>query len=474
MMLSNIIYAFPEISLILGILNLGILYLFENDSERVYAKVARFWLVVSLLMSVIFYQQSINSQYFANNAYVLLFKIMISVFAYIMMMLTPSWFASDNQTGCKYYALILCALAGANWLMSSVNLLALLFSYVLMMFVNYRLLDISSEKMPSMAAMRYMGTTSIIIIIFAGGFSYLNYILDGNVEFSSIAIYIAENQNSLSVYLSVVAVLIPFLYSLGITPFHVIAEDKTGKGILPVSHYFSMILPLAIWATFIKLNLTVFKPYAEYLMPVYAVFAICSVIFGAMGANARINLHRIYAYSSIYHFGIILLLISYFKPSASFAGFIYLLMYMISLNSLYLIFYSLKSYGEYMSSITSLSGLSQTRPFTTAALLISLFSFIGLPPLAGFIGQINFGNELINNSSYISLGIILFFLLILTKSYLEIIKTAYFEQKIKVYDSENKIVLIHTLLGIISITIITFNPWDIIQKLQDLFYVIFI
>ena len=166
------------------------------------------------------------------------------------------------------------------------------------------------------------------------------------------------------------------------------------------------------------------------------------------------------------------MLLSFFKLETNFAAFVYLFVYMLSLNGSYLVFYSLKSHGEYLSSVTSLSGLAETRAYTTGALLVSLFSFIGLPPLVGFLGQLNVVSELLKNEYYISLGIILFFLLVLSKSYLDIIKTAYFEHKVKIYDSENKSVMAYTLFSVICIVLVAFNPQDLFAIMKDMFYVV--
>ena len=169
-----------------------------------------------------------------------------------------------------------------------------------------------------------------------------------------------------------------------------------------------------------------------------------------------------------------MILLSFFDKETSFSAFIYLFCYLITLNGLYIVFYNLKSRGEFLSSQISLSGLAKTRPSTTRALLICIFSLLGFPPFIGFIREFSFINELLTHKSYILLITILLFFLILSKSYLEIIKTAYFEQKIKTYDTENKIILFTTIIGVFLIIIISFNPFQIIEKLKDMFYVIYL
>ncbi len=43
--------------------------------------------------------------------------------------------------------------------------------------------------------------------------------------------------------------------------------------------------------------------------------------------------------------------------------------------------------GRPVETITQLAGLAQKRPFVAAIIAIMMFSFIGLPPLAGFFAK---------------------------------------------------------------------------------------
>ena len=274
--------------------------------------------------------------------------------------------------------------------------------------------------------------------------------------------------------MAIIFMIIPILYSLNLAPFHLMVEEKVAKSILPVSHYFAIILPLIQWGVLIKLKEYILYPFAEYLSIAFIIIAIFSIILGSVGANSRINLYRIYAYGSMYHFGVIMVLLSFFNKETEFSSFIYLLVYILALNGIYIVFYNLKSHGEFLSSLTSLSGHAETRPHTTRALLISIFSLLGLPPLAGFLAEYSFIDTLLVEKNYILLSIVMVFFFILAKSYLEIIKTAYFEQKIKNYDTEDKTVLLITLLNIMLIIIISFNPFGIIEIIKDMFNVIYI
>lgn len=473
-MLNFILYTFSEISLLLGVIHLCILYFLGEESPKKYAYTSRNWLLISLLFSIVFHSQIHDMAYFENNAYTLLFRIIVGALSYVLLLLTPSWFATQKETGCKYYIFILMALASINAMLSSINLYSLFLSYVILIMINYRLLGISYEKIPSTIASKYLLISLLIITMFLGGVFYLKLNIASLPTFIAIKQLYLTNINNPKIYLAIITIIIPFLYSLGIAPFHIFAEEKSGKAILPVAHYFALIAPIAFWGVFLKLNIEVFSEYSQILSHSYLAFGFMSLFFGAIGANSRINIHRIFAHASIYHFGIILIMLSFNRQEMYFSAFIYLLMYILALNGIYLVLYSLRSHGEYLSSVTSLSGLSQTKGFSTGMLLISIFSFIGFPPLAGFLGQLNLLIDLISAGAYIQLGIIFFCFLFLARVYLALIKIAYFEPKSKNYDTINKSLLLCMLINMLLIITIAFNPYNIITIIQDMFYVVFL
>lgn len=457
-----------------GIIHLCFLYILGEESARLYAKTARIWLLVSLFSNIIFYNQSVNPQYFENNAYTLLFKICIDIFAYIVLSLTPQYFSAEKKIGCKFYILFLLALIVIDILLSSVNILSMSIGYVLLMFIHYRLQEIEKDKMLSKNQVRCVTTNVIILILLVVGITGLYSITHGHMEYNELKIILQQTAPSFVFYMCICCLIIPFLYALGLVPFHSLNEEKFSKAILPSGHYFAVVAPWGYWGALIKLNIAIVGPYTSDIAPVYIIFALLSVVFGAIGANSRINLHRIYSFIEMYYFGVILLLLSLFSSSADFSAFTCLVMYILGINGVYMVFYSLKSRNEYLSATISLSGLAETRPYATATLLISLFSLLGMPPLAGFLGQTMLVSSLIAEKQWLSLGIVFISLLMLAKCYLEIIKTAYFEHKMVSYDVESRNLWFYMLINIICIAILAFNPMNIMENMKDMFYVIFI
>ncbi|MBR2273619.1 MAG: hypothetical protein IJ864_02155 [Alphaproteobacteria bacterium] len=469
-MLQSIINFLPELALCAGICHLLILAAFSFDAPRVYASGARFWLIISLLLSILFYDRQIVG-YLQYNAYTLLFTIIGDIGIYALFFLTSTWFTAKNITGCAYNILLLISIICFNVMLASVNLMIVFGAFSTLFIINEGFYYIYHSEDETDATNNY-STSLIILAIFIISFAYLWYRVEGTLEFAPLQEFFIENKTSLAVYSAMIGLIIPFLYLLGIAPFHNVLETRIGKSILPVAHYEAVILPIFLWGEIIKMAHLMFLPYAASLTLALSTLGIFSMIVGAIAANTDNKIQQLYMHSSMYHFGIVLILLSLADISAEFAGFIYLFMYMTGLAAAYSVGYNLKSHGEYLLKVSSLSGLAQTRPCSANILLLSLFSIIGLPPLAGFIGQISLVNQLINQGKYIYLIVIYTFLVWLTKAYLQMIRTIYFQQKIKIFDTENKKVLMIMFLMTIIILSQAFNPLEMVEKIKDMFYVI--
>jgi NADH-quinone oxidoreductase subunit N len=393
---------------------------------------------------------------------------------YIILQFSASYFAGLKRTGCRFNMLLLAAAGCLNLLLSANDLSILLSCSIILMIIHFGFLKINYEKKPTETAKRYLIISSVIFILALLSLTYIYHSTMEQTNYTNVAILLSSQEKTPLIFIAIMGLFMPFLYGLNIVPFHILSEEKTSKSILPSAHYFAIILPIVCWGVFIKLTQIITPTYEQEISLAYRILAFISIVFGAIGANARINLYRIFAYNSIYHFGIVLLLLSLLTPTAEFTAFIYLFLYLTALGCIYMVFYNIKSHGEYLSSVTSLSGLVDSRPHITGALLISLFSMLGLPPLAGFLGQLNVVYEFIKAEQYFSLCFVLFFMLLLAMSYLRIIKTVYFEQKIKNFDSENKYLMLQTWLGIFFIIAVMYNPFHLIEKLKDMFYVVFL
>jgi formate hydrogenlyase subunit 3/multisubunit Na+/H+ antiporter MnhD subunit len=153
------------------------------------------------------------------------------------------------------------------------------------------------------------------------------------------------------------------------------------------------------------------------------------------------------AYSTISHIGFILLALIAYSIESYQAYIFYILQYILTnLNafiviigigfSLYL-YYTNVSENNNLSEknnspiqlISQLKGYFSINPALALCLIITIFSFIGLPPLAGFFGKQMVLTSALNNNHIILVIVAILTSVIGAVYYLSIIKTIYFNTK---------------------------------------------
>jgi len=169
------------------------------------------------------------------------------------------------------------------------------------------------------------------------------------------------------------------------------------------------------------------------------------------------RIKRLLAYSTISHVGFILLALSINTIESSRSFFFYILQYSISNLNLFIIIltigYSLYSYvlkknntfttDNYspVQYLVQLQGYFYINPMISISLIITLFSFVGIPPLIGF-----FGKQMILTSAIEQGYIFIVFIAILTSVisavyYLVLVKIIFFEESI--YKFKNNFFFMH-------------------------------
>lgn len=117
--------------------------------------------------------------------------------------------------------------------------------------------------------------------------------------------------------------------------------------------------------------------------------AIASILFGNLLALLQSNLKRLLGYSSIAHFGYLLIALIASKGLAVEAIGVYLATYVLtSLGAFGVITLMSTPYsGRDADALYEYRGLFWRRPYLTAVLTVMMLSLAGIPLTAGFIGK---------------------------------------------------------------------------------------
>lgn len=137
-------------------------------------------------------------------------------------------------------------------------------------------------------------------------------------------------------------------------------------------------------------------PVRSFMGKVVALFAIITCTFGNLAAYGQTNIKRLMAYSTIAHAGYmmmpipVVMVLAQSNPEAGQAAIaglcIYLGIYLFMNLGAFAIIAFMRN-AMHSEEIADYAGLIRRCPLTVICLSAILFSLVGLPPLAGFIGK---------------------------------------------------------------------------------------
>ncbi len=120
---------------------------------------------------------------------------------------------------------------------------------------------------------------------------------------------------------------------------------------------------------------------------VFIILSLISLLYGAFIALMQTDAKRVVAYSSLSHLGLIVLAIFSQNPIALQGALVYMVAHGLFSAALFLILGYIEQ-REDTRSLTRLGGLGKVNPKLAGAFTIAALGALGLPGLAGFVGEL--------------------------------------------------------------------------------------
>ncbi len=271
----------------------------------------------------------------------------------------------------------------------------------------------ASARRSSEAALKYVVFGGVSSGVMLYGMSWL-YGLSQSMVLPEIATRIAtltHEQGHLpnAVAIAAACVTAGFAYKIAAVPFHMWAPDVYEGSATLVAAFLSVGPKAAGFSVLIRffregLGAQGALPEAQAPWPIYVgAIAVATMTVGNLSALGQTNLKRLLAYSSIAHAGTMLLAFSAPGEEGIAAIGFYLVTYCVMNLGAFLVVLavseSIDSKGESAGvlparppsgseTIEGIRGLGARAPGMAAALAVFLFSLVGLPPFAGFVGKL--------------------------------------------------------------------------------------
>lgn len=180
-----------------------------------------------------------------------------------------------------------------------------------------------------------------------------------------------------------VAFFIGFAVKAPMVPVHTWLPDTTQEAPAGVSTLLVGVLDKVGTFGMIMICLPLFPDAAQWGAPVIAVLAIISILYGALVAIAQRDMMRLIAYTSVSHFGFMVLGIFVFEQTALTGAMVYMVAHGVSTAALFLATGALTRRGG-SQDVHAYGGMQRVTPVLAGGWLIAGLASIALPGLSGF------------------------------------------------------------------------------------------
>jgi NADH-quinone oxidoreductase subunit N len=178
-------------------------------------------------------------------------------------------------------------------------------------------------------------------------------------------------------------------FKLSVVPFHIWVPDIYAGAPAPSGAYIAVISKIAVLAVIMRVLAFPLVSLSSGVVGAITLVAILSMVIGNLLALLQENLKRILGYSSIAHFGYLLVALLAADAIGRAALVFYLVMYAITVIAAFGVL-SVLSGGDQprdLDQVDDLRGLFWTRPVVAAIMTLALLSLAGIPPAIGFIAK---------------------------------------------------------------------------------------
>nr|UNP23035.1 NADH dehydrogenase subunit 2 [Tolypocladium sp.] len=314
----------------------------------------------------------------------------------------------------EYPLILLFIITGAIFLMSTNDLVSIFLAIELQSYGLYILSTIyRNSELSTTGGLIYflLGGLSSCFILLGTGLLYANsgstsldglYIITSISDISSTDLWYKPYY----INLSLVIFTIGFLFKVSAAPFHFWSPDVYDAIPTIVTAFVALIAKISIFILLLQLVYYTNNSFSEMSWTfILLMSSLFSLIVGTVVGLTQFRIKRLFAYSTISHVGFLLLALGISSIESTQAFIFYLTQYTISnLNafviliaigfSLYCYTSDNKEHEELIDKtnspiqlVSQLKGYFYINPILALSLAITIFSFVGVPPLVGFFGK---------------------------------------------------------------------------------------
>ncbi len=423
------------------------------------------------------------------------FTFVFLVVSALTILVSMVWVENERLPAGEFHSLLMFATAGMMFMASAGDLVMVFLGLEILSIATYvmcgfRRTDIRSNE----SSMKYfiLGSFSSAFLLYGIALTYgatsTAAGLPGTTNIAEIARRLPDAQYPLLLFAGAAMMLVGFGFKIATAPFHVWTPDVYEGAPTPVTAFMAAGPKAAGFASFMRVFLIAFpfvvatankgvpgQIHAAWLGALF-VLATLTMTVGNVVAIAQNNVKRMLAYSSIAHAGYALVgfIAAGAAPNveqrnAAIAAVIfYLLTYAVMNLGAFAVVQLIARAGDRRTEVEDYNGIGFQSPWLAFCLSLFLFSLLGMPLTAGFIGKVMVFRAALDQGYYVLVVIGVLNTAVSAYYYLRLIIVMFFRERTTVWNAPRipasiGLALVLTILGVLYLGLF---PGRVINALQ--------
>lgn len=320
---------------------------------------------------------------YATDDTAVLAKLIVLAVTAVTILLSLEWMAADARSG-EYYALLLFSALGAVVLAGAADLMELILGLLLSSVTGYVLAAYHrASPRATEAGVKYylLGALTNAGLVYGAA---LLFGLGGTTTFLGLSDGLA-GKDATAMVGGAVLVIVGVAFKLGAVPAHAWVPDVADGAPVPVSAFLTT--APKVGALVVLARLAAVLPEATVgWRPTLAVVAAATMTLGNLAALNQDDVRRLLGWSAVSQSGYGLMAVVAVGDSD--LAIPALLFYAAAYAAANLAAFGVVAELRGRTALADYAGLARARPALAAALAIAFFSFVGVPPLAGFAAKL--------------------------------------------------------------------------------------
>lgn len=320
------------------------------------------------------------------DRYALFYMGLIIVSAAAVAVLSYEYLEKHDGRREELYLLLVLATLGCAALVASSHFVSFLLALEILSISLYAMVAyLKDQKLALEAGIKYLilASASAAFLLFGAALVYAD---TGTMSFSHLGEFPA-NEPGLLLLSGIVLTITGIGFKLAVVPFHLWTPDVYEGASAPVGAFVATTSKGAMVALLVRYFC--FSGTLEYrpVFLVFSVIAIASMCAGNFLALRQRNVKRILAYSSIAHFGYILVAVLAGRTMATQAVSFYLAAYFATILVSFGCVAVLSNSERDADDLEDYRGLFWRHPVMAGVFTAALLSLAGIPATMGFLGK---------------------------------------------------------------------------------------